>query len=91
MSDIPPITDEMGRSWRQPPLSEILIDDQCAMMGRESLLMLRNYSATDPTGVYEGKMWRAEDGEGGWYLRWFGKSNRPNMVSNNQRRIVIVD
>lgn len=25
-----------------------------------------------------------------WYLHWFGSSDKPNMVSNNVRRIIIV-
>lgn len=99
---IPPITDPMGKNWDQPPTSSILIDDTHAVMTRATFEALAEYSATFPSGVYEGKMWRRHDGAfdrafcaaGGkpeWLLMWFGHSDKPNSVTNNGRKILIVE
>jgi len=61
---------------------------------------LPEYSASRPSGVYEGKIWKRNNGafdemflaKGGapeWQLRWFGLSDKPNCVSNHTRKIVI--
>lgn len=100
--EIPPITDPLGRNWQQPDRSEILIDDTHALMSRQTFQTLKEYSATFPTGVYEGKMWKRHDGaldhgflaRGGkpvWLLVWFGLSDNPDTVSNNFREILILD
>lgn len=83
VSPIPPITDPLGRSWRQPDRSLIEIDDTHALMTRLTFESLADYSASNPSGVYVGKMWRRHDGvfdvvfrsAGGtpeWLLCWFG-------------------
>lgn len=102
LEPIPPITDPMGRSWRQPRRQEIEIDDTCALMSAASFGQLVEYSGTLPSGVYEGKMWRRLNGKydqaflrnGGkpvWLLVWFGKSDKPGHVSINTRRILLTD
>jgi hypothetical protein len=60
-------------------------------------------SASNPTGAYEGKMWKRHDGSfderfkarGGvpvWLLCWFGESQiGPGLVSNNYRKILLSD
>lgn len=73
---IPLITDEMGRYWRQPPRESILVDDTHALMSRPTFELLHKYSASIPSGVYPGKMWRAEY-PAGWYLNWF--TSHPSM------------
>lgn len=99
---IPPITHPLGQHWDQPSTSSILIDDTHALMTRETFNALHEYSATFPTGVYEGKMWKRHDGvfdskfraRGGvptWKLVWFGYCDDPNAVSNNCRDILIVE
>ncbi len=99
---IPPITHELGRHWKQPPTSEILIDDTHALMTRKTFEKLAEYSASKPTGVYEGKMWRRHDGSfdreflarGGkpvWLLCWYGESELRDFVSNNSRIILLSD
>ena len=68
-------------------------------MTDKTFLRLHNYSTTDPTGVYEGKMWRSQeivrDGDrlifsDRWLLRWFGFSGDPAKCSYNQRLILLV-
>jgi len=99
---IPPMTHELSRHWKQPPTSEILIDDEYAVMERTTFERLSEYSATNPTGAYEGKMWRRHDGAfdqrflaaGGkpvWMLCWYGESEKPDHVSNNYRKIILAD
>jgi hypothetical protein len=102
LEPIPTITDPMGEHWKQPERREILIDDTHALMSQSAFNRLSEYSATFPTGVYEGKMWKRHDGafdtyflsRGGkpeWMLVWYGKSDEPDCVSNNYRLILLID
>lgn len=86
----------------RPATSNILIDDTHALMTRRTFEDLPEYSATNPTGAYEGKMWRRHDGafdreflaRGGkpvWLLCWYGESELPDFVSNNSREILLAD
>ncbi len=59
---IPPITHPMGQHWRQPSLAGVLIDDTHALMDQATFAALAEYSGTTPTGVYEGKAWKRQDG-----------------------------
>jgi hypothetical protein len=99
---IPPMTHPYGAYWDQPPTSEIILDDTHALMTRRTFEQLPEYSASKPTGVYEGKMWRRHDGafdqefraRGGkpiWLLCWYGIDENPDFVSNNSRKIILVD
>ena len=54
---IPPMTDPLGRYWHQPDAGEIMIDATHAMMPAETLKALPEYSSSNPSGVYSGKMW----------------------------------
>lgn len=102
LEPIPPITDPMGKYWKQPDRREILIDETHAVMSQRTFEQLATYSASFPTGVYEGKMWKRHNGahdqeflaRGGkpeWYLVWYGKHPDPEKVSNNLRKILIVE
>lgn len=97
---IPPITDPMGRSWRQPDMSEVTFDDTHALLTQAQFDGLAEYSTTNPSGVYPGKCWKAQVAEnlgGGryrwtdrWELRWWGESDiGPGFCSNNHREIII--
>lgn len=91
---IPPITHELGRYWNQPDREGILIDEKHALMERKTFDGLADYSCTNPSGVYEGKMWKGRvdyyDESKGWALCWYGPSNKPDHVSNNVRRIILL-
>lgn len=89
---IPPMTNPLGKYWDQPNPSEIIIDNvnSVAIMSTKTFNALSNYSTSNPSGAYEGKMWRARWG-GKDYLRWYGISNKPGFVSNNQLEIVLTD
>lgn len=86
---IPPMTDALGKHWRQPDPARILLDDEHAVMDEQTFTALNEYSTTLPSGVYPGKMWRANIGNS-WMLRWFGECGDPTRCSNNQREILLV-
>lgn len=87
---IPPITDPMGKYWEQPAVSELTIDDTHALMSKESFDRLSDYSRSQPTGCYPGKMWKIGDDKGNWVLVWFGYSEKGHdWCSNNYRKILI--
>lgn len=100
MTTIPPITNPLGRHWEQPSVDEILVNEDYAVMSRSSLQKLKNYSHTNPSGVYPGKMWRAKilvvDSPGKFrvyknQLRWYGVHPDPGYCSNNYRDILLID
>jgi hypothetical protein len=97
---IPPITDPLGRGWRQPNPDSILVDDTHALMNKQSFWALANYSTTLPTGVYPGKMWRAHvpidsrsgwEGPRKWVLRWFGIVRGNDKVCSCNQRDILID
>jgi hypothetical protein len=55
---IPPITNPLGKHWNQPLRTWIEIDDTHAMMPREAFDQLLDYTQSQPSGVYPGKMWK---------------------------------
>jgi len=61
----------LGRYWPQPPLEAILVDDIHALMSERTLGQLSEYSASVPSGVYAGKMWKRRVYTG-WFLCWYG-------------------
>lgn len=79
---IPPMTDPLGSYWDQPSRESITIDNRHAQMTEATFNKLSEYSATHPTGVYPGKMWRRHDGAFipaakrssplRWLLCWYG-------------------
>lgn len=98
---IPPITDPLGSVWKQPAPDVILLDDTHAVMRSRTFNELHEYSASRPSGVYAGKMWRRHDGlfdpkckpeDRRWLLCWYGESRiGPGFVSNNHREILLSD
>jgi hypothetical protein len=98
------MTHPYGKHWEQPPSAAILLDDTYALMTQLSFEALHDYSATTPSGVYEGKMWRRHDGifaagfppsaaqraSAKWLLCWYGPSEKPDCCSINYREILLV-
>lgn len=89
MNTIPSITNPLGAHWKQPLATSILLDDTHAVMDARAFDQLYEYSTSCPSGVYEGKMWKAMH-RGQWVLRWYGECVDPAMCSNNQRSILVV-
>lgn len=100
MNAIPKITDPLGKHWNQPSADEILIDDTHAVMSADTFRQLAEYSCSVPSGVYPGKMWRADNaayhpekvkaGLHRHWLKWFGESEKPGFVSNHSRAILLL-
>lgn len=84
---IPPMVHELGKYWDQPSLDNILLTDKEAKMSKEDFDKLPTYSMSNPSGAYEGKMWKGEFNKE-WYLCWWGVSNKPESVSGNKRKII---
>lgn len=89
-NQIPEVTDPQGAHWDQPSTQDILIDDHHAAMSGDTFNELAEYSMTQPSGVYPGKMWK-QCQFGVWHLRWFGECEDPKMCSNNSRIILFCD
>ena len=76
---IPPITDPLGKNWKQPNRRHIEITNIHAFMSEQTFNELKEYSISIPTGRYEGKMWKGL-ANGEWYLVWFDTDEDPNML-----------
>ncbi len=94
MNEIPPIVDPMGKHWRQPRAEDILIDATHALMTTKTLAELGEYSTSFPSGVYDGKMWKRNEGVfikgGSLLLCWYGPSDEPGSCLVNSRKIITV-
>ena len=85
---IPAMTDPMGKNWSQPPVSNIAIDNNYALMTNDDYSELPIYNFGMPSGVYPGKMW-AGNSLRVKYLFWFGEDVDGNC-SINSREVIIV-
>jgi hypothetical protein len=98
---IPEMTDPLGTSWHQPSREAITVDDVTATMSQATFDALAEYSASQPSGVYPGKMWKRHDGVhdrefiacGGqpvWVLCWYDFIDRdPEYCGTKWRRIIV--
>jgi hypothetical protein len=77
--EIPLMTHRLSYYWKQPDRTEIILTETEAYMPREAFECLAEYSCSTPTAVYEGKMWKRQDGED-WFLGWFGPEKENKCV-----------
>lgn len=91
MIEIPEITEPLGRYWDQPAKDEFVIDQlsEYAIMEMSVFKKFKEYSCSQPTGVYVGKMWVSIH-NGVKYLRWFDYDPDPKYCSNKQLEIIII-
>ena len=96
---IPPVEDghEAHARDHQPSRAYVIVDGPYAMVDEYWFKRLPEYSASIPTGVWFGKMWKARWGDpdgmgkyGGWYLRWYGPHKNPKLAAIEQRHLVVV-
>lgn len=89
MNAIPPMTDPLGRYWKQPSdIREAPIDDTHVLLRPDQFDELHEYSTSIPTGVYPGKCWKRHE-RGGWMLAWYGEApGQPDQCSINWRAIL---
>lgn len=92
---IPKITDPLGRNWGQPDESEILVDEECAVMSRKSFDKLKDYSDSQPSALYNGKMWKTcacVKGGPMWILKFCCDEDiERNVISIVSRPILILE
>lgn len=86
---IPEMVHPLSRHWKQPKVSDILLDSQVALMSQETLDLLSEYSMSVPTGVYTGKMWKMEM-RATWWLRWMVIEEGESEGVILSRRILVV-
>ena len=73
------------------------MDKETATMSIDTHIALNNYSHSEPTGVYPGKMWKmkwhdASRFEDVWFLRWYAKHPTNNLLMCiHSRKIIIMD
>lgn len=90
---VPPITEPLGRYWEQPDPTNWLFSPTEVLMPAADLLLLSDYSYSQPSAVYEGKMWRLRnfpERDPNWYLHWWGPSENPQMCRNHVRKIITI-
>lgn len=73
---VPKMVHPLSKHWQQPSVDAIQITDTYAKMTRATFDLLADYSASQPTGCYPGKMWKAHYRADGWWLKWFGYSEK---------------
>lgn len=91
LNTIPEMTHPLSKYWSAPDRSRIsFTGDLYAVMSKRDFDMLLEFNLTNPTEVYEGKMWKREEGDK-YYLLWFGHSNVVGCCSINSREIVTIE
>ncbi len=86
---IPPITHKLGKYWDQPDPANIEVDDTHALMEPSDFCHLVDYSHSQPTGLYPGKMWKRKQGSG-WILCWVTESEKgEDFCTINYRDILL--
>ena len=92
---IPPMTHPYGMCWQQPPTYLILIDDTHAVMSRLDFEILMDYTRSQPSALYNGKMWKAQYEDEGtlkWFLCYcFNENEKTNEIDIAYREILIID
>lgn len=92
---IPPMTHPWGQVWKQPDTRNLVLDDKSVVMCKRDFDMLSDYTCSEPTGKYNGKMWKAQYGPRNapkWYLCWCHDENTVSQeIYISYREILIID
>ena len=87
---IPPV-DTRYRDWNTPLRHEILaIDKDYVIMTKETLDKLPDYTNSEPTLKYNGKMWKAKARTGEWMFCWCNNEDC-GLIFINYRQVLIMD
>lgn len=105
MTLIPIMTHPLSKHWEQPDSRNFIFDieNKTVAMNKDDFDKLHNYSCSIPSGVYEGKMWKANANEfppngdfekwdktPKWYLRWYDRDEDPNKCSIKTYSLIII-
>lgn len=92
---IPLITHPFGRAWQQPPTYLILVDDTHAVMSRLDFQILMDYTRSQPSALYNGKMWKTQlesEDAAKWFLCYcHNENNKTSEIDIAYREILIID
>lgn len=95
---IPDMAHPTGKHWQQPSSEDWLFDSKCTLMTQAEFDELLNYSASTPSGVYAGKMWKSfhkwREKSGiieRWYLNWYEPTKNDDLLKVECREILISD
>jgi len=88
---IPEMVHPLSKYWKQPDRLDVDINNEYATMNRTAFNKLHDYTRSEPSGVYEGKMWKKKINPGGkWFLFWYDESNDPGYCSVKCKEILII-
>lgn len=92
---IPPMTHPYGAHWTQPDPKNIVLDNDYAMMRKKDFDRLPDYTRSEPTGKYNGKMWKGQfqvSGQMKWFLCWCHDENDlSGEIYISYREILVVE
>lgn len=83
------MTHPFGKVWDQPKLQDMLYDpmEDVVIMTKETWDRCHtDYSASNPTALYEGKAWLAKSSS---QIRWVELADKPGWVNIISKRVVI--
>jgi len=83
---IPKITHPLGKAWEQAENVKILFNT--AWVTQVDFDNLLTYQHSQPSGVYEGKMWKRKEDDR-WILCWY--VNIPNGMCRVETLPLIID
>ncbi len=98
MYSIPEMTHPLSKGWDQPSTKLIEFTKDSAVMSKRTLDSLLEYSNTNPSGVYAGKMWKLAQlirlknslrVRRRWYLCWYEDSKEPGYCTTVRVRVRI--
>jgi hypothetical protein len=93
---IPEMTNPLGKHWEQPDRSQIKFALGKAWVSKEDFAKLKQYDVTNPSGVYEGKMWKSVFHRKGKYgmikshlLMWYAPSKKEGFCDVKRIELMI--
>lgn len=82
---MPVFVKQLGAVPTTTPTSAFLLDDTHAVMTEDTCAKLSRYDTTNPSGVYEGKVWRCMN-----WLCWYAPGEKPETCDIESREILVV-
>jgi hypothetical protein len=80
-----PLNPNLPYGWRQPPVSDLILDDTTVQMSEDTFWNLMEFSRELPEKQIPGRMWKRQYKSGLWWLMWDGEDQ-----SKHYRTIIIV-
>lgn len=85
---VPSVHTEWVKLWDQPDPNAFAWDlaEKEVFLSEAEFNGLREYSRSNPSGVYPGKMWKARISDGQWILHFFGFSYKAGTNEINEKK-----